>query len=230
MERVGTLINKLKEQFEQQAGGERLLATAQLLLAELQHHQNNSPAAKGKVSVVMPWSNQQVDERIVETNQSAETPAATVVPGPQTVQSKTIPPKKEENSGWLFDPFVAIPTLAHQDRDENEVYELNDVMHNGESLNDKLKEDKTEVATVLHGAIVRDLKKAIGFNDRHLFINELFRGDEDMYERSIKTINGFSIYPEAEYWIQRELKVKIGWNDKNEAVKLFDQLVKRRFS
>ena len=51
-----------------------------------------------------------------------------------------------------------------------------------------------------------------------------------MYERSLKTINSFNIYPEAEYWIQRELKVKLGWLEEQEAVKVFDQLVKRRFS
>jgi hypothetical protein len=51
-----------------------------------------------------------------------------------------------------------------------------------------------------------------------------------MYERSIKTINGFSILPEAEYWIQRELKVKLGWSDGNETVQQFTQLVKRRFT
>jgi hypothetical protein len=51
-----------------------------------------------------------------------------------------------------------------------------------------------------------------------------------MYERSIKTINNFNIYPEAQYWIQRELKVKLSWSDNSETVKLFDQLVKRRFS
>jgi hypothetical protein len=61
-------------------------------------------------------------------------------------------------------------------------------------------------------------------------VNDLFRGDENMYERSIKTINGFSIYPEAEYWITRELKVKLSWPDNSETVKLFDQLIKRRFS
>lgn len=51
-----------------------------------------------------------------------------------------------------------------------------------------------------------------------------------MYERSIKTINGFTIYPEAEFWIKRELKTKLGWNDDNETVQLFETLVKRRFS
>jgi hypothetical protein len=51
-----------------------------------------------------------------------------------------------------------------------------------------------------------------------------------MYERSIKTINSFNIYGEAEFWIKRELKLKLAWNDDNEAVQLFDELVKRRFS
>ncbi|MCR6719042.1 MAG: hypothetical protein NVV59_01870 [Chitinophagaceae bacterium] len=77
---------------------------------------------------------------------------------------------------------------------------------------------------------IKDLRKAIGINDRFLYINELFRGDEAMYERSIKTINGFNIYAEAEYWIIRELKTKLGWNLDHPAVLQFDQLVKRRFS
>ncbi len=34
-----------------------------------------------------------------------------------------------------------------------------------------------------------------------------------MYERSIKTINAFRILPEAEYWMERELKVKLGWDE-----------------
>ncbi len=99
-----------------------------------------------------------------------------------------------------------------------------------DSLNDFLKEARTEVSETLTDTPIRDLKKAIGINDRFLYINELFRGDEAMYERSIKTINSFSIWPEAEYWIRRELKTKLGWSDNHEAVKQFDQLVRRRFS
>ncbi|HMW27487.1 MAG TPA: hypothetical protein PKC51_12630, partial [Ferruginibacter sp.] len=102
--------------------------------------------------------------------------------------------------------------------------------HGNTSLNEKLKQSKIDLGDTLTEAPVRDLRKAIGVNDRFLFINELFRGDEPAYERSIKTINGFSIFPEAEYWIQRELKVKNGWNDSNEIVQQFYRLVKRRFS
>jgi hypothetical protein len=111
------------------------------------------------------------------------------------------------------------------------VYELNEVMKDSEqSLNERLRVEKFEVASLLKEAPIRDLRKAIGINDRYLFLSELFRGDETMYERSIKTINDFKILAEAEYWIQRELKTKIGWNESSDAVRLFDQLVRRRFA
>lgn len=132
-------------------------------------------------------------------------------------------------SSWPMDPMMEIPTLAHQ---EKTVFELNDVIHtdNGTSLNETLKQETNELANKLTGTPVKDLKKAISINDRHSFIQELFRGDEAMYERSIKTINGFHIFAEAEFWIQRELKVKLGWDNSLELVKIFDQVVSRRFS
>ena len=98
-----------------------------------------------------------------------------------------------------------------------------------DSLNEILKEDKEELSETLQNSPIKDLKKAIGINDRFLFINELFQGDETSFERSIKTINGFSIYAEAEFWIRRELKTKLGWDLQSESVKQFDALVKRRF-
>ena len=109
--------------------------------------------------------------------------------------------------------------------------EINDaVSNNHASINEKLKQSKIDLGDTLTEVPIRDLRKAIGVNDRFLFINELFRGDEVAYERSIKTINSFSIFAEAEYWIQRELKVKNGWDSSNEMVAQFFQLVKRRFS
>lgn len=103
------------------------------------------------------------------------------------------------------------------------------LIDDSDSLNEILKEDKEELSETLQNSPIKDLKKAIGINDRFLFINELFQGDETSFERSIKTINGFSIYAEAEFWIRRELKTKLGWDLQSESVKQFDALVKRRF-
>jgi hypothetical protein len=131
----------------------------------------------------------------------------------------------------LFEPEDAdIPTLAHQ-WNPGKVKEINElVAPETNSLNDLLKAQKIEISEKLTGLPVKDLKRAIDINDRFLYINDLFRGDEAMYERSIKTINSFSIWPEAEYWVRRELKTKLGWTDDHETVRQFDQLVKRRFS
>ena len=130
-------------------------------------------------------------------------------------------------NGWSYDALKEIPTLSHQDQPKD----LNDVIgDNSESWNDRLKSDVIELAATFKGEPVKDLKKAIGINDRYVFISELFRGDEAMYERCIKTINNFRILPEAEYWMERELKLKLGWDDTRESAKHFYQLVKRRFS
>ena len=40
----------------------------------------------------------------------------------------------------------------------------------------------------------------------------------------------YLILPEAEYWMERELKVKLGWDENRDVTRHFYQLVKRRFS
>ena len=125
-----------------------------------------------------------------------------------------------------FDAVEETPTLMqHQPK---EIHEL--ISEKQESLNDRLKQQKTEVVHVLKDTPIKDLRKGIGINDRFTFVSELFRGDDAMYERSIKTINSFNILSEAEYWINRELKFKLGWNDNKEEVQHFYHLVRRRFS
>lgn len=225
MERVGILIEKLQLQFSQEAERDSLMITAQMLLAELQQHKT-ADSPKTGVSVLMPmnFSNPQ-------TVPMTESPIAKSV-------TRGTNQKKDELSGWLFDMHLDLPVIkpALENQinhlgDDKETFELNDsITSHQSSLNDHLKSDEIEVLDVFQEIPIRDLKKAIGINDRYLFINELFRGDETMYERSLKTINGFDIFPEAQYWIQRELKVKLGWNDHSETVDHFDQIVKRRFA
>jgi hypothetical protein len=99
-----------------------------------------------------------------------------------------------------------------------------------QSLNDRLRAAQKELSEQLQEAPIRDLRKAIGINDRYVFINDLFGGNEAMFERSLKTLNGFSILPEAEFWMQRELQFKMGWKEDDPLAMQFIQLVRRRFS
>lgn len=232
MERIESLINKLNEQFQQNADPALLLGTVQLLQFELTKLRSNAQQSLGtaKVAVVLPINN--VVGIAAGYEKYAPKPLEkTVQEVKETILVDNGTLSVVQRNGQLdmvFDPMTEIPTLSHQPKVLGK--EVNDSTTHPESLNDKLKQGKTELVEILKETPVKDLRKAVGINDRFLFINDLFRGDETMYERSIKTINSFNIYAEAEYWISRELKTKLGWGKDDPSVQHFDQLVKRRFS
>ncbi len=246
MERVSTLIKKLQKQLDDKASAQVLLHTVQMLQAELQSQTDKSQFVKhDKVSVIMPHAFY-VFEKLTEKNvQPFENGEEEKVIEILQVDEKEIEEELEQikrnaeavnamgkstKPQFQYNPIEDVPTLSHQAPLEKKYFTKNQLpLEYPESLNDRLKEVKIELSEKLTDAPIKDLKKAIGVNDRFLFINELFRGDEAMYERSIKTIQNFSIFAEAEYWIRRELKVKIGWLDSDPIVKQFDQLVRRRF-
>jgi hypothetical protein len=225
MERLHQLISKLKEQFEQKAPASQMLVTLKQIEAELvsQSYTAAVPGQSTKIAVVMPSSFKMPAFEPDSVRQDKVRETAHIEDEAVFIHSA----QKQEVKEWILDPLNEIPTLSHQ----QDAREINDVIGtNGASLNDKLKANVVELAAAFKEAPVRELKKAIGVNDRYVFINELFRGDEPMYERSIKTINNFRILPEAEYWMERELKIKLGWDDSREITQHFYQLVRRRFS
>jgi len=219
MERIQTLIKRLQEQVKQNADVAQMQLTLQLLQSELNKLQKTSVRTLGtsKVSVVLPTP-------------VAITPISVTKSEQEEVQEVISAPKaRTKNNNQLdihFDPMNEIPTFSQH----KIAKEVNETVGHQESFNDRLKENRTELMHSLKESPIRDLRKGIGINDRFVFISELFRGDEPMYERSIKTINSFNIYPEAEYWMNRELKIKLGWDDTKEIVKHFYNLVKRRFA
>jgi hypothetical protein len=257
MERIQALIDKLYQQKQQNVNPAQLLFTVQLLQSELlKLQQKNGTLGTAKVAVTLPV-NMNFAEEVVKNVVAEEKEEPVIEPVlskteiQQPVQHSSYQPNEyslrrpsltEEVSeepvsryapqpqqvlNPAFSTVVETPTLA-QYQPKREVHEA--IAEKKESLNDRLKQDKTEVAHVLKETPIKDLRKGIGINDRFTFVRELFRGDEAFYERSIKTINGFHIFSEAEYWINRELKYKIGWDEDKEVVKHFYQLVRRRFS
>jgi hypothetical protein len=89
---------------------------------------------------------------------------------------------------------------------------------------------KTELQEKLALEPIKDLKAAIGINDKFQFIASLFGGDEKAFDQAIKTINGFKIYAEAQFWIKSNLREQNKWDETDDVVKAFDLLVKRRFA
>ena len=251
MQRVSTLLHKIQQQLDAKASIESLLQTVQLLQAELVQHLPEVPAVSSdKVAVIMPrifeisTNNNQDSEpgfseefednndKVIETLKVDEKEIEEELRQIKKTEDEMKARKALGRTQFLFDPMEDVPTLSQQNPVSKEEKINTDIsgFDYPQSLNDKLKEVKIELSQSLTTSPIKDLKKAIGINDRFLFINELFRGDEAMYERSIKTIQNFSIYAEAEFWIRRELKVKIGWIDSDPVVKQFDQLVRRKFA
>ena len=210
-------------------------------------HILNPPAAQEDAAerehIVLEFDMEEMDRELEEIRKNAESK--------NTISLKNRP-------AFPFDPVQDIPTLSHHivhsqpveskpaapvvapksepvaEKPSESIPEKTVIRPSEQpataSLNDRLKEEKREISDTLQQTPIKDLRKAIGINDRYLFIQSLFKGDEVMFDRSIKTINDFAIYPEAEFWIKRELKLKLGWEDDSDAVRQFDQLVKRRFA
>lgn len=149
-------------------------------------------------------------------------------PSPVTVAPPPAPTPLQEEKQPVPAPVTPAPAPANTTSLRKELHEL--AAQTNVSLNDKLRQTQQELGARFADAPVKDLRHAIGINDKFLFIQELFRGDVDVYERSIKTINECQSLQEAEYWIERELKIRQGWQDDMPAVHHFYSLVKKRFS
>ncbi|MBL7728363.1 MAG: hypothetical protein JNM68_11790 [Dinghuibacter sp.] len=231
MERTGHLIEKLLDDYRNNATPAQLLITLQLIQKELvMHHAQAIERGPGKrIAVIMPGQ--------VHDGVASDPEEMTLTFKPEPVVSEEIPVPITINEPVLPKTVMVEPVKEPEIKQQPAVItETRQEIHQaipaaGASLHERLATAETkELAEVLNGEPLKDLKKGIGVNDRYVFVNDLFRGDETMYERSIKTINGFNIYAEAQYWIERELKIKLGWNDDQPIVKQFYALVKRRFS
>ena len=98
-----------------------------------------------------------------------------------------------------------------------------------ETLGEKMMGEDRSLAAKLQQNPVQDLKAAIGINDKFLFVNELFGGSMEKYNKSIenlndlKTLNGAMIY-------LNELKIELQWNSSNEAYQKLKDLVSHKFA
>lgn len=97
-----------------------------------------------------------------------------------------------------------------------------------ETLGERMIHEDHSLAAKFQQNPVKDLKSVIGINDKFLFVNELFGGSMEKYNKSIenlndlKTLNGAMIY-------LNELKIELQWNSSNEAYRKLSELVRRKF-
>jgi hypothetical protein len=88
-----------------------------------------------------------------------------------------------------------------------------------------------EISDRLSNAPVADLTKAFGFNDRLLMQNELFLGNKNAFDETLKDLNNASSFDTARAFLA-DIAVRNSWNlnaERQKHAKAFIKLVRRRF-
>ena len=217
MDSVKALVEKLSEQLRQNEDKTRLIITAQQILTELGGAVVAKPLPQNiyqETTVVAP-----VDEVVMQTQITPE-----LAPVKNIVEEKETPVEVIDEN--LVHNIVEAPVVEISQAGLVEL-KTEPILVASEKI--EIKEVK-EVKDHLVMEPIKDLRSAIGINDKFQFIQELFGGDEKSFEVGIKTINAFKIFPEAQFYIKRELREKNNWDEESNVVKQFDQLIKRRFS
>jgi len=214
MDSVKALVEKLSEQLRQNEDKTRLIITVQQILTELGGAVLAKPLPQNiyqETTMVAP-----AEEVVIQTQISPE-----LAPVSNTVQELETPVEVIDEN--LVANIVEAPVV--------EISQVNLAEVKTEPI--LVASEKIEIKEVKDHLVmepIKDLRSAIGINDKFQFIQELFGGDEKSFEVGIKTINAFKIFPEAQFYIKRELREKNNWNEESNVVKQFDQLIKRRFS
>jgi len=143
---------------------------------------------------------------------------ATVGSAAPAPEEKTEKPAKKKSMHDVNTRFEDKPTIG--DRFGSE-----------ESIHRKIagKTTSKTVADKLHRNPITDLKSAIGINEKFLFVNQLFEGNLQQYSAAIEKINTVQDLQAARQ-IAADLAGQMNWDDNNEHVKNFMELLERRFS
>ena len=122
--------------------------------------------------------------------------------------------------------------IEHSEPSEYEdVFKRDDTefeMATSETLGERMMGEDHSLAAKLQQTPGRDLKSVIGINDKFLFVNELFGGSMEKYNKSIENLNDLKTFNGAMSYLN-ELKIELQWNSSNEAYLKLKDLVSRKF-
>ncbi len=94
-------------------------------------------------------------------------------------------------------------------------------------LNDILSHDQRETLADQHqNARIKNIRKHLSINQRFMFINALFQGDEQAFDRTLEHLETVSSSDEAISFLTHKYT---NWDESSEEVQEFLQIVHRRF-
>jgi len=124
----------------------------------------------------------------------------------ETASWKSSTETRGENPEIVADKFQNAKTFRHEDLAR--------------------KQPQNNLSARMQSKPITDLGKAIGLNDKFLFVRELFEGDKEKYHEAIQIINEMPNYEEAEEYIRQ----RFNWDEEKPEVNRFMDLVRRKFT
>ncbi len=90
----------------------------------------------------------------------------------------------------------------------------------------------TDLSEKLGEMPITDIKKAMGLNERIFTVNELFGGDQAVFDLTLDTLNKLTDFTQAKSFLVRNAATKYEWASKGRKSKAknFIKLVKRRYN
>lgn len=112
-----------------------------------------------------------------------------------------------------------VTTIPAKEADENK-----------KSVNEKFAKsaEAPTLAQKLSSKPIGKIKDSIALNEKFLFMNDLFQGENSFYNESIDQLDSFNNLVEATKFFQ-DLKTKFEWTEEMESVTKFFALIERRF-
>lgn len=90
--------------------------------------------------------------------------------------------------------------------------------------------EATDLSQKLSTSPIEDLQKALGMNEKYLYINELFGGDVADFQTTLKKLNTAADFDQARRYLEQHCIGQYNWMEKNKkgTAKSFVKLVRRR--
>ena len=97
------------------------------------------------------------------------------------------------------------------------------------SLNEKFKMTSFELGDKLKFGEIKNLKDKIDLNERYVFIQELFEGDAEHFNKSLRQLDECNSVEQAQDYIKSMLEKKYSWEEKQKHALRFIELVLNNF-
>lgn len=187
------------------------------------------PATEVEMAEPEPTPEPILEEEVKQPEPETEPEPVAEVQAPQPVPEPEPEPVAELEKPQ---PEPKPQAAFHVDDEEEEVsYKHENKEPEKPSLNDRFKRDEGEELGYRVGYKVgRNLKDMIDLSEKFEYARELFNGDTDYFERTLRYLNSCKDLHEAETYVEQEVKSKYNWAGKEKIENKFTRLLRQRFN